>query len=243
MVARVIYEPKGRALEYAPLAANLYKGCSHSCSYCFSPNATYSDRELFYTAPVPRTDVIRQLKRDAERLAGDPRPVLLCFTCDAYQPINDKYGLARQAIEVLNANGLAVQILTKGARRAANDFDLLSKDKRNTYAVTLTFDSEKISKQWEPNADWPSVRVLSLKEAHRRGITTWVSFEPVIDPTAVFDLIIETHRFVDLYKVGKWNYDKRAKKIDWPAFRETVKVLLDKYSKPYMIKKDLAEAV
>jgi DNA repair photolyase len=30
---RIIYEPKGRALEYAPLAVNLYRGCSHGCDY------------------------------------------------------------------------------------------------------------------------------------------------------------------------------------------------------------------
>jgi len=28
-----IYEPRGRAGEYAPLAVNLYKGCGHGCVY------------------------------------------------------------------------------------------------------------------------------------------------------------------------------------------------------------------
>jgi DNA repair photolyase len=35
----VIYEPKGKAGEYAPLALNLYAGCSHGCTYCFAPTA------------------------------------------------------------------------------------------------------------------------------------------------------------------------------------------------------------
>lgn len=32
----VIYEPKGMALEYAELAANLYRGCSHACRFCYA---------------------------------------------------------------------------------------------------------------------------------------------------------------------------------------------------------------
>ena len=28
---KIIYEPKGKAKEYADLAINLYKGCTHGC--------------------------------------------------------------------------------------------------------------------------------------------------------------------------------------------------------------------
>jgi DNA repair photolyase len=32
-----IYAPAGQAGEYAPLAANPYRGCGHKCSYCYVP--------------------------------------------------------------------------------------------------------------------------------------------------------------------------------------------------------------
>ena len=35
----IIYEPSGKAREYAQLAANLYEGCDHRCTYCFGPKA------------------------------------------------------------------------------------------------------------------------------------------------------------------------------------------------------------
>ena len=54
----VIYQPKGKALEFAPLAFNPYKGCSHSCLYCFAPKATFNDRQNFYSNPEPRIDIL-----------------------------------------------------------------------------------------------------------------------------------------------------------------------------------------
>ena len=54
----IIYEPRGKAREYAELAVNLYKGCSHACVYCYAPAATFCDREKFsspdYIRPRPR---------------------------------------------------------------------------------------------------------------------------------------------------------------------------------------------
>lgn len=243
MNTKIIYEPRGKALEYAPLAANLYKGCGHGCTYCWVPSATFQKREGFCGNPRPRPGVIEALEKDAERLAGDKRPVLLCFSCDPYQPINDEHQLTRKAIQVFNRHGLAVHILTKRGSMARFDFDLLSKNANNAYAVTLTHASAELSRFWEPSADLPAQRIDSLRIANSRGIQTWVSFEPVLNPQAVFDLIDETYGFVDLYKVGKWNYDARARDINWPKFREDVAAKLKNLGKPYLIKKDLAEAV
>ena len=30
-----IYEPRGRAREYSPLALNYFTGCDHGCQYCY----------------------------------------------------------------------------------------------------------------------------------------------------------------------------------------------------------------
>ena len=123
----IIYEPKGKALEYSPLAANLYKGCSHACSYCYAPSATFTNREIFISDQFikPRPNILEQIERDAKKLKNDTRPILLSFTSDLYQPANDKFKLSRHAIEILNKHNLTTTILTKGGLRACNDFDLL----------------------------------------------------------------------------------------------------------------------
>lgn len=238
----IIYEPRGKALEYSPLAANLYKGCGHGCTYCYAPSATYCDRQKFYAEPAPRKDVLIGLEKDARKLNNDPRQVLLCFTCDPYQPIDEQYKLSREAIRIMNMNGLGVSVLTKGGSRAIRDFDLLRRSPANSFGTTLTHDDMSVSYEWEPGAASPNDRIDTIRYAHRLGIKTWVSFEPVYDPEAVYRLIHRTHEFVDLYKVGKLNYHALSKTIDWVALRVKVVALFDKYHKSYVLKRDLLAA-
>ena len=115
---RVIYEPKGRAKEYTPLAANLYRGCSHGCGYCFAPLVIRMKKEIFTKQPQPRREILKALEKDAMRFRGDEREILLSFTSDPYQHLEMELGITRQVIEILIANDLRFTILTKGGNRA-----------------------------------------------------------------------------------------------------------------------------
>lgn len=244
----VIYEPKGRAGEYAPLAVNLYRGCGHGCVYCYAHSFTYQDPEDFKKA-TPRKDIIERLKKDAPIAAatydGADRRVLLCFTCDPYQPIDEIYQLTRQAIIILHVHGFQVAILTKGGHRARRDIDQLGP--RDEFATTLTFLDKKQSLKWEPQAAIPIERIETLRYAHEMGIKTWVSLEPVIAPATSIEIIRQTHTFVDLYKVGKLNYSEKlpepfrsqVRGINWRQFRRDVEAELIKYECKFYIKKDL----
>lgn len=234
----VIYEPKGRAREYAGLAANLYSGCGHGCVYCYAPSALRRKREQFHADPKPRPDVMKMFAKDCKRLCGSGVcPILFSFTTDPYQPIDERYQLTRQGIQELKTHGLNVEILTKGGMRAARDFDLLTKD--DAFATTLTFVDPAQSLEWEPGAALPEDRMRAMRIAHEKGITTWASLEPVIDPEQSLELIKATYKFTDLYKVGKLNYHPRAREIDWRKFTHEAVNLLERLGKKYYIKEDL----
>lgn len=239
MNIKPIYQPRGRAGEYSPLALNLYKGCGHNCVYCYAPSILNTEPDEFHQNPQPRAHIIEDLERGARNLqqSGLIKPVLLCFTCDPYQPIDVELRLTRQAITVLHRYNIPVQILTKGGNRATRDFDLLTP--QDYFAATLTFISEELSLEYEPLAAPPSERIAALSYAKRLGVQTWVSLEPVINPEASLDLIAITHDFVDLFKVGKLNYHPLAGKIDWHKFAADAVATLKKYGCRYYLKKDL----
>lgn len=240
---QTIYEPKGRAREYAELALNLYRGCSHGCTYCFAPGSLHMTR-FDFSKPQPRNNILAAIEAEAPKFHG--KSVFLCFSTDPYQHIDEEHQLARKAIEILHANSVAVRILTKGGQRSTRDFDLLWKDdgsddpRIDAYGATLTLLDDR-EHQFEPNAAPTYERIHALEEAHERGIYTWVSLEPVIDPKQTLQLITMTHEIVDEFKVGKWNHDSRANNIDWKTFVKQAVSLLEKYGNKYYIKRDLQE--
>ena len=234
----MIYEPRGRAAEYSPLAMNIYSGCSHGCVYCYAPAATYTNPKIFHGEPQPRRNFFRDLRKDLQKYRGDRRPILLCFTTDPYQPIDESAKLTRISLKGLIENGNVVKILTKGGTKATRDFDVM-REGDCAFGATLTFLDHRRSMEWEPGAATPMDRIAALRQAKSAGISTWVSLEPVIDPEAAYDIIKETHEFVDLYKVGKLNYHPRAKEICWRSFGINVRSLLESLGKRYYLKKDL----
>jgi len=243
----VIYEPKGRAKEYSYLACNLFTGCVHGCRYCYVPETLHISANEFQSKVKPRRNILEQMRKEAPKFAGTNKRVLLCFTCDPYQPKDIEVGITRQAISILRDYNIPFQILTKGGTRAIHDFDLYGK--HDAFATTLTFLNKYETIKWvgsdgrvfaiEPNSASPANRIMAIRIAKMRGITTWVSIEPVLNAKESLAVIERTHDFVDLYKIGKLNHYEND--IDWRLFGIEAINLCEKYSVPYYIKNDLAQ--
>lgn len=243
---QVIYETKGRAREFSELAINLFDFCTHNCVYCYSPLVLHKNRGAFATGLYPRVtenDAIQSAKQWKDK--GETRRVLISFTCDPYQPIEQKTQITRKTIMALHKAGLNVTILTKAGMSATRDFDLLTP--YDAFATTLTCLSYQDSSEWEPNAASPAERIKSLLEAHQRDIETWVSLEPVIYPWDSEMFVRMLHNKVSHFKISKLNYTKilppelygKVKDIDWHKFGWSIKELCDSLGAKYYIKKDL----
>lgn len=254
----IIYEPAGRAREYAALACNPYAGCDHACVYCYAPSATFRERNDFAISK-PRKNFDALLEKEAAQLSklGKHGQVLLSFTCDPYQHLDVKEQTTRKTIVTLHRHGFRICALTKGGTRALRDIDLFRPG--DAFATTLTFTGDDDRwLEWEPGAASPADRIYAISAFHQADIPTWVSLEPVIDPAESLELIRSTHAFVDLFKIGKMNYHPIAKTIDWRAFGHSAIQLLESFGyrrqtnpdaaksansvdRQYYIKRDLAE--
>jgi len=233
----LIYEPRGRAREYAALAVNVYSGCDHGCVYCYVPLLPWAQSGAHPTPKLRKAFSIEKLEREAAQLQerGVSGRVLLCFMTDPYQRLEINNLLTHRSVVVLHSYGFDVQILTKNPLRA-HILDTGIYHVGDAIAATLTFSREDWQKsaRWEPNAPTPGDRYAGLEAFHRDGIPTWASLEPVIDPASTLRIIEETAGFVDHYKVGRINYVERlpiqlraeVEHINWRAFvDETVLVL------------------
>ena len=97
---KVIYEPRGRAGEYSPLALNIYSGCSHGCTYCYVPGILRRTPGEFQEHITERKEILRSTAKDAFQLSKnrDNRTILLSFTSDPYQHLEEKLKITSKAI-------------------------------------------------------------------------------------------------------------------------------------------------
>jgi len=255
---RLIYVPRGRAAEYAPLSiSGPYVCCGHGCIYCFNLEIRGMCADEFSKSAKPKPDFLKKFEKDCAELAAakDQREILISFSTDPYQPLDYELQLTRKAIEILIRHGLHFTILTKaGGPRSTRDFDLMAEHPELCrYGTTLVFDNLKDKGIWEPGAAHTPERIEALREAKKRGIRTWVSFEPVVFPDQTINLIRQTLGFVDEYRIGKFNHanipdvEEVIRKTgyryptddEWRIFVQRAEALLRHHNQKFIFKKDL----
>lgn len=226
------------AREYAPLALNLYSGCSHGCTYCYAPKCLQRPPEVFHAQGHPRKDILKQVAKEAPAYSGTTDRILLSFTCDPYQPAEAEHQVTRQALRILTDAGASWQVLTKGGTLACRDFDLFEAG-GGVFATSLVFTNDADRAEWEPNAASVEDRLGAIAQAHARGIPTWVSIEPVIDPEQALEIIRQHSGIVDAWKVGKLNHHAHAATVDWHDFTQRLYIALQSSHRPFLIKDSL----
>lgn len=228
----LIYEPKGKAREYSPLALNVYSGgCDHGCTYCYCEGVAHG---RWGRVPTPRD--LTGLRRDALMAS---RQVLLSFMGDPYCDAEYKHRRTAEALNVLGFAGCSVAILTKGGSRCLEHLNVFQNwpGGRIKVGATLTFIDEVKSSEYEPGAACPIDRIEALATLHASGVKTWASIEPVIDPAASLAAIRVSIPYVDAYKVGKLNH--KGSTTDWRSFCVRAVELIRSAGRGLYVKDDL----
>lgn len=240
---RTIYEPKGKAREYSPLAVNFYKGCDHGCVYCYAPGIQRSSREEYLNVK-PREGLLEALERDAEKWAGTDKQVLFNFMGDPYCVANDTHQITREALKIMLRHRIPVSILTKGGVRVWHDIDLIEQFGDSIMVgQTITTMNVLMSWEWEPGARPSLERLMALRGLKNAGIPTWASFEPVIDVHHAIEAMKASLDEVDVYKVGKMNGHRTLTGCDdWTWFLGEVVAILRGAGKRFYIKESLRAA-
>jgi len=158
---------------------NPYVGCSHGCIYCY---ATFMKRfrnhpeewGSFVDVKVNFADVLK--KEISRKRIG---LVAIGTVQDGYQPIEAKYRLTRQSIEILNERNFPFEILTK-SNLVVRDIDLIKSNKSASVEMTITTTDDKIRRIFEPQASSVQGRLLALEKLLNNNIETAVFFGPVL---------------------------------------------------------------
>ena len=214
---KAIYNPSGKAGEYARWACNLYVGCSNDCDYCYckkgvlssvmgAPKATL--KKVFKDLDHAFTVFMSELSRNADAIRSEGG-LFFSFSTDPCLP--ETIDLTMMCVMFATGMDVPCRILTKCTGWASSpsvmDSLRMVKDKV-AIGFTLTgMDDMERGRTVASNKK----RIELMKKLHREGFKTFASIEPVVDVYRAGEVFELSLGGCDFYEIGlmsgKKNYD------------------------------------
>jgi DNA repair photolyase len=186
-----------------PYVVNPYTGCQHGCSYCY---ARFMKRVTGHTEPwgefvdvkINAAALLRQEITKKKR-----GKVWVSGVCDPYQPLEVKYRLTRQCLEILARNAWPVIIQTRSPL-VLRDIDILTEARDFEVGFSVTTADDRIRTLFEPAAPPINDRIQALDELHRAGIRTYAMVAPVLPGAEGLAALLKGK--VDYVLIDRMNY-------------------------------------
>lgn len=165
---------------------NPYRGCEHGCVYCYArPAHAYMDLSPgidFETRLFAKPDAAALLRRELAAPGYRCRPLALGANTDPYQPIERRWRITRQVLEVLVETRHPFIVVTKSAL-VERDLDLIAPAAAAGLAevhVSVTTLDRGLARRLEPRAAAPDRRLQTVARVAAAGVRVGVLFAPVI---------------------------------------------------------------
>ena len=165
---------------------NPYRGCEHGCVYCFA-RPTHAFMGLspgldFESKLFAKPDAAKLLDRELSKEGYQPRTIAVGTNTDPYQPVERQWRIMREILEVLEARGHPVGIVTKSAL-VTRDIDILSRMAGRglaKVALSVTTLDRMLARTMEPRASTPAKRLEAIRQLADAGIPASVMVAPIM---------------------------------------------------------------
>src|SRR6266850_1918669 len=165
---------------------NPYRGCEHGCIYCYArPSHAYLELSPgldFETKLFAKTNAAELLRAELSKPGYAPSPIAIGANTDCYQPIERKFRITRQIVEILAECEHPFTMVTKSAL-VERDLDLLAPmAKKNLVKVFVSIGSldRALARKLEPRAASPQRRMDVLRNLAQAGVPCGVMVAALI---------------------------------------------------------------
>lgn len=244
---KAIYNPSGKAGEYAQWACNLYVGCSNNCDYCYCKKGVLSSamgqpvatlKKCFHDENDAFRVFIKELGKNAEAIRKDGG-LFFSFSTDPCLP--ETIEMTMMCLMVATGMDVPCTLLTKCTDWTEDKSvmaSLMSVKDKVTIGFTLT--GMDMMEQG-PTVANNEQRIRTMRMLHRHGFKTFASIEPVIDTRASLQMIIQSIEDCDAYKIGLLSGRKNYVWNDVNDFVKKVNILLHHENIPVLWKKSVTD--
>jgi DNA repair photolyase len=165
---------------------NAYRGCEHGCVYCYArPTHAYHDLSPgldFESKLFAKPNAAELLRQTFAKPNYQPASLAIGTNTDPYQPIEKRYRITRQILEVMLETLHPVVITTK-SNRVVDDRDLLAQlavRQLTAVAISITTLDSTTARLLEPRAPAPARRLDAVRKLSEAGIHVHVNIAPVV---------------------------------------------------------------
>jgi DNA repair photolyase len=172
---------------------NPYLGCGHGCRYCY---AVFMRRYSRHHPQAPwgsfvevKVNVAKVLRVELRRKKQKGR-AFLSSVCDPYQPVELKYRLTRQCLELLKEHVWGISILTRSPL-VCRDLDLLTAAPEVSVGLSIPTDDDRVRQVLEPHSPPIGARLAALRRLKEAGLNPWVFIAPMLplNPERLHELL------------------------------------------------------
>ena len=167
-------------------SVNAYRGCEHGCIYCFArPTHAYlglSPGLDFESKLTAKPTAPRLLRAEFSKRGYKPAVLAMGTNTDPYQPIERRFRITRQVLEVMEEYGHPVTITTK-SDHVLDDLDQLARLASQGLAavvISVTSLERDTARTLEPRAPAPHRRLAAIKALNDADVPVFVSVSPVV---------------------------------------------------------------
>lgn len=167
-------------------SVNPYRGCFHSCAYCYArPTHQYLDFGAgtdFDRRIVVKKNAPALFERELRKKSWKGETVVFSGVTDCYQPLEASYELTRKCLEVALRYRNPVAIITKGVlvERDAELLAELNREAGATVMISLSFADDETARYVEPSTPLPSRRLKAMRSLSDKGVPVGLALAPVI---------------------------------------------------------------
>ncbi|MBC5836006.1 radical SAM protein [Flavobacterium sp. F372] len=175
---------------------NPYSGCSFGCTYCYAAFFSRDKDKMDNWGKwiSVKENALSLLMKQRKKPLQD-KTIYLSSVTDPYQPIEKELELTRNILkELIDYHNVRLVVQTRSPL-VTRDIDLFKKFKVIQVNMTITTDSEKVRKVFEPYCTGNKQRLNAIKEVSIAGVQSCITMTPLLpvdDAYSFAETLLET---------------------------------------------------
>ncbi len=179
--AASILSPATGFMDSYDFTLNPYSGCSFGCTYCYAAFFARDNalREQWgYWVNVKENALLLLQKLRKKPLLD--KAIYLSSVTDPYQPIEKELQLTRSLLQELADYHQVRLVVQTRSPLVVRDLDLLGRFSAVQVNMTITTDSERVRKVFEPLCPGNPVRLRAIAQVQAAGVPACITLTPLL---------------------------------------------------------------